>query len=114
METTPSEMTTLSGVLEKLRIKKQDNEFRYSPEGFRSSSNNRVYQPEDLTIIKTYRFESDSNPSDSCILYLIEAKDGLIGYNMDSYGTYTNNEQEYNEFLKRIKVSGHHEQLFGD
>lgn len=111
METTPVEMTTLSGVLEKLRIKKQDNEFRYSPEGFRSSSNNRVYQPDDLIIIKTYRFEGDSNPSDSCVLYLIEAKDGLIGYNMDSYGAYTNNGQGYNEFIKKIKVSGRDEQL---
>jgi hypothetical protein len=114
METTPIDMTTLTGVLEKLRIKKQDTEFRYTPEGFCSSSNKRAYEPEDLTIIKTYRFEGDSNPSDSCILYLIEAKDGLIGYNIDSYGAYSNNEEGYNDFLKKIKVSGHHEQLSGE
>ena len=34
MSITPGEMTTLSAVLEKLRIKKRDNEFRISAEGF--------------------------------------------------------------------------------
>ncbi|MEI9935081.1 MAG: hypothetical protein WDM71_09600 [Ferruginibacter sp.] len=104
MTTTSEEMTTLSTVLEKLRMEKHDNEFRMSTEGF-GINNGKYYQPEDLKIIQTYRFEGDSNPSDSSILYLIEANDGLIGYSIDAYGAYSNHGDDgYDEFLKRIPV----------
>ena len=103
-------MTTLSTVLEKLRVKKQDNEFQISDEGFASPAG-KVYHPEDLKIIKTYRFEGDSDPSDSSILYLIEANDGLIGYSMDAYGVYSNHDDDtYDEFIRKIPVSEREEQ----
>ncbi len=103
-------MTTLSGVLEKLRIRKQDNEFTITEEGF-SSPAGKLYASEDLTIIKTYRFEGDSDPSDSSILYLIEANDGLIGYSIDAYGVYSNHDDNaYDEFIRKINVSERDEQ----
>jgi hypothetical protein len=46
MQTSPSVMTTLSGVLEKLRIRRQDNEFIMSENGF-TPGNNKFYTPED-------------------------------------------------------------------
>lgn len=103
-------MTTLSGVLEKLRIRKQDNEFLVAEDGFNGPSG-KLYTPGDLTIIKTYRFEGDSNPSDSSILYLIEANDGLIGYSMDAYGVYSNHDEKYDEFIRKIKVEDRDEQI---
>lgn len=103
-------MTTLSSVLEKLRIRKQDNEFQISDESFISPAG-KLYKPDELLIIKTYRFEGDSNPSDSSILYLIEAKDGLIGYSMDAYGAYSNHEDDYYDgFIRKIPVSERDEQ----
>jgi hypothetical protein len=94
--TMPTTMTTLSGVLEKLRQKKQDNEF---------------IMTEELTIIKTYRFEGDSDPSDNTILYLIEAHDGLIGYSIDIYGADSNHDDvNYDEFIRKINVSERDEQ----
>lgn len=103
-------MTTLSGVLEKLRIRKQDNEFLATEEGFNGPSG-KLYKPEDLTIIKTYRFEGDSNPSDSSILYLIEANDGLTGYSIDAYGVYSNHDEKYDDFIRKIKVEDRDEQI---
>ena len=103
-------MTTLSSVLETLRIRRHDNEFNITDEGF-SACNNKYYQPEELTIIKTYRFEGDSDPSESSILYLIEAKDGLIGYSIDAYGVYANHDEKYYDFLKKIEVQDRDEQL---
>jgi hypothetical protein len=103
-------MTTLSGVLEKLRIRKQDNEFTITEEGFKSPAG-KVYTSDDLTIIKTYRFEGESDPSDSSILYLIEARDGLIGYSIDAYGVYSNHDDNtYDEFIRKIQVSEREEQ----
>jgi len=114
MNTSNSEMTTLTTVLEKLRLKKQDCEFRMLPKGF-GTGNNKFYEPEDLKIIKTYRFEGDSDPSDNVVLYVLEANDGKIGYTMDAYGVYSNNEDEkYDDFLRKIPVDERDESaIFG-
>jgi len=108
--TSISEMTTLSSILEKLRLKKMDNEFRWSNEGF-SAGKGKFYQPEELTIIKTFRFEGESDPSDSSIIYIIEANDGLIGYSMDAYGVYSDHDAAYDDFIRKIKVMDRDEQL---
>ena len=100
----PAEMTSLSQIIEKLRLKRHDNEFLLTPNGF-SVGNGKFYHPEDLRIIKTYRFEGESDPSDSSILYVIEAKDGLIGYSIDAYGVYSNHDDvNYDEYIRRIPV----------
>lgn len=114
MSVTKNEMTTLSQILEKLRIKKMDNEFCMYPEGF-STNKAKFYKPEELSIMRTYRFEGDSDPSDNSILYLIEANDGQVGYNMDAYGAYSNHEGDgYDEFIKKIPVKEKEEEdIFG-
>ena len=107
----PGEMTTLSGVLERLRVKRQDNEFKKTLGGFQAA-NGKTYNAQDLKIIRTYRFEGESDPSDSCILYLLEANDGMIGYSIDAYGAYSNHEDDgYDEFIRQIKVEERDEQL---
>ena len=110
MQTKHVDLTTLSSVLERLRIKKQDNEFRMTDEGFHAGKG-KYYKPEELTIIKTYRFEGESNPSDSCILYLIQANDGLIGYSIDAYGAYSNQDEKYDDFIRQVKVEDRDEQI---
>ncbi len=98
------DMTTLSTVLEKLRVKKRDNEFRMLENGFGASSG-KTYQPEDLKILRTYRFEGASDPSDSSVLYVLEANDGLIGYSIDAYGVYSNHDDDgYDEFIRQIPI----------
>ncbi len=109
METRTTEMTTLSTVLEKLRLKRQDNEFTMTPEGF-TCNGKKVYQPEDLTIIKTYRFEGESDPADSSILYLIQANDELVGYSLDTYGAGSNNPEGYDDFIKKIRMENRDDQ----
>ena len=106
-------MTTLSSVMEKLRIKGYDNEFRWTPQGFSAGKGN-TYQPQDMEIIKTYRFEENTDPSDMCILYLIRVKDsGLTGYSLDAYGVYSNHDDEegYDNFIRMMPESGHDVQL---
>ncbi len=108
---TKVEMTTLSTVLEKLRLQKKDNEFRMTDKGF-GSEKGKCYQPADLKIIKTYRFEGDSDPSDSSILYVIEANDGKIGYSLDAYGVYSNHEDaRYDDFIRKIPMEERDEQV---
>jgi hypothetical protein len=108
----PIEMNTLSQILEKLRIKGKDNEIKMSDHGKMQSVNlNKIYKPEDLTIVKTYRFEGMSDPADSSVLYLTVDKDGDIGYMLDAYGTYSDNEgPAFDDFLKKIPVADRDEQ----
>ncbi len=111
MSITPGEMTTLTAVLEKLRIKKRDNEFRMTAEGF-GIGNGKYYTPGQLKIIKTYRFEGASDPSDSSIVYVIEADNGLIGYSMDAYGAYSDHDDDgYDDFIRKIPMEERDEQI---
>jgi hypothetical protein len=110
METKPTAMTTLTDVLEGLRQKHSDNEFKIDKNGF--STKGKFYKPEDLTIIKTYRFEGESDPADSSIVYLIEATDGTIGYSIDAYGVYSTHEEDnYDDLIKKIQVQERDEQV---
>lgn len=97
-------MSTLTEVLEKLKARGMDNELRLSDHGKLQGMNN-VYKPEDLTIIKIFRFEGMSDPADNSAIYLIRDKEGNTGYVMDSYGIYSDNDgAAFDEFLKQIPV----------
>lgn len=110
--TTPQNMTSSSLVLEQLRLKRMDNEFRWTAEGF-TAGKGKHYQPEELEIIQTFRFEGASDPSYSEILYLIRANDGLTGYSLDTYGAGSSHDGEegYDNFLRQIPQSGRDEQI---
>ena len=44
--------------------------------------------PEEFNVDEVHRFEGDSNPSDSSILYAISSSSGLKGTLVDAYGVY--------------------------
>lgn len=110
MDNHVSVMVTLSGVLEKLRKQRYDNEFKMERDVFIAPNGNK-YAPDDLKIVKTYRFEGDSDPGDSSVIYLIEAKDGLIGYVMDMYGPQSDHDAAFDDFVRQIKMEDRPEQL---
>lgn len=100
----PVEMTTLSQVIEKLRQKGFDNEINMNEHKEMVSHNlNKKYTPQDLLIFKTFRFEGDSDPSDNAALYVVEDKEGEIGYIIDTYGAYSSHDgTEFDDFIKKI------------
>lgn len=110
MSHSENQLQTLSYILEKLRLNRQDNEYVMEGDFFTTPNGNK-YAEDQLRIIKTYRFEGDSDPSESAILYLIEANDGLIGYSIDAYGVYTNHDAKYDDFIRKIQVENRDEQL---
>jgi len=109
---TPESMSTSSQVMERLRQHKVDNEFRWTPEGF-TVGKGKAYQPEDLVILKAFRFEGASDPAYTEILYVIRAGDGTMGYSLDAYGVYSSHEDEegYDNFIRRIPEAGHDQQI---
>jgi len=110
MEPRITHMTTVTSVFEKLRVKKQDNEYLMQDGQF-TTTNGKLYNPEDLKIIKTYRFEGESDPADNTIIYIIAARDGMVGYSMDAYGAYSNHDDDgYDDFIRKIQVEERDEQ----
>jgi hypothetical protein len=103
----PNEMNTVSQILEKLRQKGLDNEFKMTDHGkMKGPGESQIYKPDDLTIIKTYRFEGITDPGDESVIYIVEDKQGNIGYIMDAYGVYSDqNGSDFDDFLKKIPTA---------
>jgi len=113
MQEKPGEMATLSQVMEKMRNKGYDHEFKMSDHGrMQSIESKKVFNPEDLKIVKTFRFEGESDPADSNILYLMEDTQGEKGYVLDAYGAYSSHEESgFDDFIKKIPVEDREEQM---
>jgi hypothetical protein len=60
------------------------------------------FQPEDLVIIQTYRFEGESDPGDMTIVFSMEAKSGTKGLCVDAFGT--NASRSLGEFIKQVPI----------
>ncbi len=99
-------MTPLSTVMTKLAGRGYADEFKIGKEGAVLGEGSTVYQPEDLTIVRNYRFEGESDPADMSVLYAIETKDGKKGYILSAYGTYSDQDQQYyDDFIVGVPVN---------
>lgn len=98
-------MTPLSTVMASLAKKGFEKEFKINREGARLDGSGRVYQPEDLWILKVYRFEGESDPADMAALYAIETTDGKQGFVLNAYGTYSDQDQKYyDDFIMKVQI----------
>ncbi|TPG64639.1 hypothetical protein [Hymenobacter nivis] len=68
------------------------------------SSTTKTYAPDEVTIVDFYRFEGESNPDDTSILYAIEANDGVKGTISSAYGVYADTDTD--DFLKKVEDLG--------
>jgi hypothetical protein len=109
---TPDSMTTSSQVLEQLKQKGLNREYRYNGSAL-CIDKGKLYQPDELEIIRIFRFEGISNPDDMEVIYLIRASDGAIGYFQDIYGAYAGQEgtEGQDNFLRQIHEAGHDQQM---
>ena len=95
-------METLTAVLSHLKDLAWDNEFSVT-ENNKIELNKSYYNIDDIELIQTYRFEGDSDPSEQAIIYIIKTPDGIIGYSIDSYGMYSNhNNDNYSNFISNL------------
>ncbi len=77
---------TLSQAITDYQQKGYTVDFNLAENHLESKSIKQKWKPEELTVVKFYRFEGESNPSDNSILYVIETKDGKKGLLVDTYG----------------------------
>ncbi|HZW38032.1 MAG: phosphoribosylpyrophosphate synthetase [Syntrophothermus sp.] len=103
--TEPHMMTTLSEVMNIQRDKGFHDDFEMKAHVFIHKQSGKEYKPEDLKIVKVFRFEGNSDPNDMSVLYLIESKDNKKGMLVDAFGTYSDtNADKLADFIKNIPM----------
>lgn len=75
--------------------------FMVHEEGLTVAGSGRFYKPEEVRIANFYRFEGESDPADSSILYAMETVDGIKGTISDSYGPYA--DIDVTEFILQVE-----------
>ena len=84
-------MKSLSTCLNRIIADGYTEDFKIGEAGLEGLQHNRVYTPQEISVVNFYRFEGESDPDDNAILYVIETGDGIKGTLIDSYGLYNDN-----------------------
>ncbi|MEO8149518.1 MAG: phosphoribosylpyrophosphate synthetase [Bacteroidia bacterium] len=58
--------------------------------------------PDEFEISEVHRFEADTDPGASTILYAIESKDGIKGLLVNAYGAYSDGATD--DLIEKLKI----------
>lgn len=95
------EMAPMVTVMSKLTDSGYTTQFKVTDKGLESMSSQKSFKPKQVEIKHFYRFEGESDPGDTSILYAIETKTGEKGTLVDSYGAYSDPLIE--KFIQEVK-----------
>ncbi len=94
-------LNTLVEVHTKLLADGYKEEFTISDKLLKALSTGKQYAPSDVRIINFFRFEGQTDPGDSSILYVIETKDGTKGTLVDAYGA--DDDPDKTDFIAEVE-----------
>lgn len=102
---TSKSMTPYSKVIDELENKGYKDEINISKNGAQFGDSEKLYKAEELTIVRVYRFEGESDPADESVIYAIQADDHTPGYLLNAYGTYSEEDNAYyDDFIRGVKM----------
>lgn len=87
-------MTNYDTLTEAITVKQAEGytfDFNLSNSKLDCKKLNRTFDSTEFNVDAFYRFEGDSNPDDSSILYAISTEYGIKGLLVDAYGAYSDN-----------------------
>jgi len=96
---------TLSTAINTLTKEGFTEDFKAEENCIRALYSKKEYQPADLKIVNTYRFEGMTSPEDETALFAIVAHDGLKGTLVMSYSAEHFQNVELIQQIKEIKNS---------
>jgi hypothetical protein len=82
-----AEVKPLITILDDLQKAGYRTQFKATIIGLLSLSSLNMFKANEVKVVHFYRFEGESNPSDSSIVYAIETRNGEKGTLVDGYGT---------------------------
>jgi hypothetical protein len=95
------DMKTLSSVVNSLIEKGFKENFKVDGNQLIAISSEQAYSPDQVKVVNFYRFEGESDPGDSSILYAIETSDGVKGTLTDAYGAYADDDVQ--KFMSNVE-----------
>lgn len=94
-------METLVSALNKLHVDGYTSQFKANANGLLSLTTNQLFTPKQVNIKHFYRFEGDTSPSNSSILYAIETHTKEKGTLIDAYGV--DSDENVAEFIRHVE-----------
>jgi hypothetical protein len=94
------DLKTLVACINKLNRLGFTTQFQARDNGLISLESETIYFPDEVEIVDFYRFEGESDPEDSAILYAISTQSGERGTLTDAYGMYS--DIKISEFIKLV------------
>ena len=94
--------TSLSEAINSLKDEGFTEDFNLCDAGVENKAKKNIHKAVDLNVVKYYRFEGQTNPDDSTILYAIETSTGEKGLLVDAYGVYAGNVSR--EMIEKLKL----------
>ena len=79
-------LNTLVEINSKLLAEGYKEEFTVTDNILKALSTGKQYSPAEVNIVNFFRFEGNTDPADSSILYALETNDGTKGTLVDAYG----------------------------
>jgi hypothetical protein len=96
-----NEMSPMVSVLNDLTKAGYTTQFKATEKGICSMTTQKSFKPKQIEVKHFYRFEGESDPNDSSIIYAIETKTGEKGTLVDSYGMYS--DPLVSKFIKEVE-----------
>ncbi|MEO6166839.1 MAG: hypothetical protein ABIO46_15370 [Chitinophagales bacterium] len=95
------DLKTMSSCIDRLVEKGFIENFMVNENGLTAVSTQVIYSPDKVKVLNFYRFEGESDPDDSAILYAIETSDGIRGTLTDAFGTYADDDVQ--KFMSNVE-----------
>ena len=95
------EMKSLAKVMDKLKEDGYTSNFMVVDDKLKLVDTEKAYEPADIKIDNFYRFEGESDPADTSILYAIQTNDGHKGMLTDAYGVYA--DDDVSAFIQSVE-----------
>jgi hypothetical protein len=93
----------LIDALKDLKNRGFTTDFNVAFDTIKCNTTGLTFAPSQFEIVEHYRFEADTNPSESSVLYAIEAKNhGLKGVLVNAYGVYSDAMSD--EIIEKLSV----------
>jgi hypothetical protein len=96
-----NQYTTLVLALEDLSKKGYKGNFSVTEDCLLDDGKGNLHSSQDAKLMEFHRFEGETNPADSSILYVLKLKNGLKGTVVDSYGA--QGSEITSEFMNSVK-----------
>jgi len=98
----PTEVLTLSGVMDDLAQRGFREHFALENGRLRALDSGKTFSPDQVVVSEYYRFEGISDPDDLAILYAIETRSGIRGTLTDAFGVYS--DPAVGAFMSKVPV----------